>query len=201
MFSLFLLMPLSMVMFLTVLIRFAPGGGMDLYRYLLIALPMVILGSVVMLFRHYSHRTALVFVAVFTVLTALSDRSDRPGYQFGTSRGSIQALIDYREAMLYAVSLGDTVLAPTGYLDYYREPACGVVDHPHPVKDIYSEAPLAPGTSYSVVFSWFTAHQGDIDRIGSILPGGSSLGLLEEPVWISPGGASRVYRIIPGRTD
>lgn len=200
-FSLFLLMPLSMVMFLTVLIRFAPGGGMDLYRYLLIALPMVILGSVVMLFRHYSHRTALVFVAVFTVLTALSDRSDRPGYQFGTSRGSIQALIDYREAMLYAVSLGDTVLAPTGYLDYYREPACGVVDHPHPVKDIYSEAPLAPGTSYSVVFSWFTAHQGDIDRIGSILPGGSSLGLLEEPVWISPGGASRVYRIIPGRTD
>jgi 4-amino-4-deoxy-L-arabinose transferase-like glycosyltransferase len=200
-FTLFLLMPFSMVMFLTVLIRFAPGGGMDLYRYLLIALPMVILGSVAMLFRHYTQRTALVLAAVFIGLTAFTDRSDRPGYQFGTSHGSIQALRDYRKAMLFAVSMGDTLLAPAGYLDYYREPACGVVDSPFPAKDIYSDDPIASGTSYSMVVSWFTQHKHDMDRIHSVLPSGSSVHVMEEPVWVSPGGTAQVYRIIPVQAD
>lgn len=179
-FSLFLLMPAALVLFLAVLVKFAPLGGMDLYRYLMPALPFVILGPIAMLFRHYSPRTALVFTAVFIAATAVTDRSQQDGYQFGTDRGSIGPLVSFRDAVQYAASTGDTILTTTGYLEYLTEPVCGAVTSPCPARDIQAGGILSSSASYSVVCSPFTMNQSDCDVLRGMIPEGSSMILPED---------------------
>ncbi len=194
-FSLFLLMPAAMVIFLVVIVKFAPGGGMGLYRYLMPALPLVILAPIVMLFRYYSPRTALVFTAVFIIATAFTDRSHQDGYQFGTDRGSIGSLVCFREAVEYGVSLGDTILTSPAYIAYYSEPVCGTVSSPCPAREIREGETLSPEASYTVILSPCSMVLSDLDGIQRMIPDGSYIERIEEmPLMLRENGVE-VYRI------
>ena len=63
----FILFPFLMVML-------SPDPALDLYSGILPAYPFILLGGIVMLFRYYSQRTALVLCIVFLAGTAYSSR-------------------------------------------------------------------------------------------------------------------------------
>ncbi len=197
-FSVFIVMPVSIVLFHVLIVLVSPDSALNLFRYVLPAYPIIILGSIVMLFKYYSQKTAFVIGAIFVVSTAVANRSQHYDYQLDTSLACVKPLLDYNEAALFAVSLGDTVLVSGIDEMYFSNPECGIVDSTSPFKNVFSEhVTLSEGTSYTLVIASFMISHGNIDAVKVLLPPGSEMLRLETPHWDSGRYTIDIYRVVP----
>jgi hypothetical protein len=107
-------------------------------------------------------------------------------------------MMDYREAAIYGVSLGDTMLVSGIDERYYSTSECGVVKSAVPVRNIQCEQPmLEEGVSYTLVVSSFMLAQGNIAITEALVPPGSELRVLREPVWKNGTDTVEIYRVEP----
>ncbi|MEA3267314.1 MAG: glycosyltransferase family 39 protein [Candidatus Fermentibacteria bacterium] len=197
-FSVFILMPVSIVLFHVLIVLVSPDSALNLFRYVLPAYPIIILGSIAMLFKYYSHKTAFAIGAIFVISTAVANRSQHYDYQFDTSLACVKPLLDHKEAALFAASLGDTVLVSEIDDVYFSYPECGIVDSPIPFKNVFQEhAMLSEGVSYTMVIASFMLPYDNIDVVKALLPPGSELRCLENPRWDHGRYTIEIYRVEP----
>ncbi|MCK5785133.1 MAG: glycosyltransferase family 39 protein [Candidatus Sabulitectum sp.] len=197
-FTAFIMLPVSFVMFHVLIVLISPDSTMNLFRYVLPAYPAIILGPMVMLFKYYSRKTAIVIGSIFVVSTAVANRLQHYDYQSDTSLACIQPLQDYKEAVLYGVSLEDTMLVSGINRRYYSFPECGIVESPVPVRNISSDGQLLEeNTYYTLVIASFMDSEGSINISEDILPPGSELRLLSEPRWDDGRNTVKIFRVEP----
>ncbi len=194
----FVVFPVFIVLFHVLIVLVSPDSALNLFRYVLPAYPMIILGSVVMLFKYYPKKVALVIGAIYVVATAVANKTQHYEYQHDTSLACVQDLLDYKEAVQYAVSLNDTVLVvPTDEL-YFTDPEFGIISIPTPTINILEDQTLLEeGVSYTLVVASFMLPIGNVSTAKSIVPPGSELLLLEEPRWVGKRHLVEIYRIVP----
>lgn len=193
----FILMPFFTVMFHVLIVLVSPDSALDLFRYILPAYPFVIVGGIAVLYRYYSKGTASALAIVFIVATALSNRVVHRSYQPDTSLACVKILRDYRNAAVFAVSLGDTVLVSGIDEMYFTEPECGVVNSPVPVRNILPGGRLEQNTEYTLVVASFMVAEGNIHLTEAVLPEGSRLVRLEEPAWEDGTNRVHIFRVLP----
>jgi len=193
----FILVPFFMVMFHVLIVMQSPDPVLDLFRYVLPAYPFILLGGVIMLFRYYSKKTAAVLGLVFLAGTAYSNRTIRRAAQPDTSLACAGILMDYGEAVLYAASLGDTVLVSDIDSSYFTSPECGTVGAPVPVRNILQGGELSDGVEYTLLVATFMAAQGNLEIAEAMVPSGSRIVMLDEPIWNDGTNRVSVYRVIP----
>lgn len=195
-FAVFIVLPVSIVFFHVLIVLVSPDSALDLFRYVIPAYPVIILGSIVMLFKYYSRKTAFVIGSIFVVLTAIANRSQHFDYQPDTSLACVGTLRDYKEAVLYGVSIGDTMLVSGLYEVYYTTSECGIVDSPVPTRNILGDQPLLDvGVSYTLVVASFLLADTNIIITKELLPPGSELRLLPEPRWDDGRNTIEIYRV------
>ncbi len=194
----FITMPLMLVFFHVAVVLVSPDKALDLFRYILPGYPLVILGTMAILFRYYSRSTAIALSVLFIAGTLYSNRfTPRPG-QPDTSLACASYLLDYGEAVDYAVSLGDTILVSGIDAAYFTNPECGAVSSPVPVVNILHGRTLDSGAAYTLVVASFMGARGNIELTEGLLPVGSSLVRLEEPSWERRGFTIDIFRVTPG---
>jgi 4-amino-4-deoxy-L-arabinose transferase-like glycosyltransferase len=196
--TVFAAFPVLLVMFHVFIVLVSPDSALNLFRYVMPAYAVIIPGAIAMIFRYYPVRAASVLVSVFVVATALANRSRHCDYQPDTSLSVIDQLMDYKQAALYGISLGDTMLVSGIDKAYFDSPECGVVDSAVPSRNILGEQPLLEeGVSYTLVVSSFMLAEGNIAITEALLPSGSELRLLRVPVWDDDGNTVEIYRVEP----
>lgn len=193
----FILVPFFMVMFHVLVVIQSPDPVLDLFRYVLPAYPFILLGGIVMLFRYYSRGTALALGLVFLAATAYSNRVIRRANQPDTSLACTEILMDYRDAVRFAASLGDTVLVADIDAAYFTSPECGTLRTPVPVRNILNGGKLSEDAEYTLVVATFMAGQGNLEITESMLPEGSVLIMLDEPIWNNGTNRVSLYRVSP----
>jgi hypothetical protein len=197
-FCVFVCFPALLVLFHVCIVFVSMDSALNLFRYILPAYPAVILGSIAMLFKYYSGRTAFFIGCLFIVSTAVANRSTHREFQMDTSLACVEPLLDYKEAALYAVSLGDTILVSGIDESYFASSECGVVDAPVPSRSILGPQPLLEeGVEYTLVVASFMLARGNIGITTDLLPPGSELILLQEPRWNTGMYTTDIYRVLP----
>ena len=196
--TVFVTLPVSIVLFHVLIVLVSPDSALNLFRYVLPAYPVIILGSIVMLFKYYSRKTAFVICSIFVVSTALANRSQHHSYQPDTSLICVESLLDYKDAVHYGIALGDTMLVSGIDEMYYITPECGVIDYPATVRNILGDQPLLEeGTSYTLVVASFMLAEGNIGITEELLPPGSELKFVREPRWDNGRNTIEIYRVEP----
>jgi len=196
--TVFVVFPFLLVMFHVLTVLFLPDSTMNLFRYVLSAYPFIILGPMVMLRRYFSGKTTVVLGSIFIVATAGANRFQHYGYQPDTSLACVSSLMDYREAVIYGVSLGDTMLVSGIDERYYSTSECGIVKSAVPVRSIVCDmAPLKAGVSYTLVVSSLMFAEGNVAITEALLPSGSEMRLLGEPGWDNSRSTVDIYRVEP----
>jgi hypothetical protein len=196
--TVFAVFPVLMVMFHVLIVLISPDSSINLLRYVLSAYPVIVLGPMVMLRKYFSGKTTVVLGSIFIVATAGANRFQHPGYQPGASLASVSSMMDYKEAVIYGVSLGDTMLVSGIDERYFSTSECGVVRSAVPVRNIQCEQPLLEeGVSYTLVVSSFMLAQGNIAITEALVPPGSELRVLREPVWKNGTDTVEIYRVEP----
>jgi 4-amino-4-deoxy-L-arabinose transferase-like glycosyltransferase len=197
-FCVFVCFPALLVLFHVCIVFVSMDSALNLFRYILPAYPAVILGSIAMLFKYYSGRTAFFIGCLFIVSTAVANRSTHREFQMDTSLACVEPLLDYKEAALYAVSLGDTILVSGIDESYFASSECGVVDAPVPSRSILGPQPLLEeSVEYTLVVASFMLARGNIGITTDLLPPGSELILLQEPRWNTGMYTTDIYRVLP----
>jgi len=200
-FAVFVFLPVFIVLFHVFIVLVSPDSALNLFRYVLPAYPVILLGTIVMLFRYFSRRTAFFICCLYIISTAIANRSIHHEYQPDTSLACLGLLQDYKEAALYAVSLGDTVLVSGIDKEYFSNPALGVVDSPVPSRNILGSQPLLEeGVEYTLVVSSFMLAGGNIQISKNLVPPGSELVLLQEHRWSRGTNTIEIYRVLPRDT-
>lgn len=196
--TVFIVLPVSIVLFHVLIVLVSQDSALNLFRYVMPAYPVIILGTIVMLFKYYSAKTAFVIGSIFVVSTAVANRSQHYDYQLDTSLSCVGPLLDYKEAALYAVSLGDTVLV-SGIDDrYFSSIEFGVVDSPAATRNILEDQPLLEeGVSYTLVIASFMLAEGNISITRNLIPADSELRLLREPRWDDGRNTIDIYKVEP----
>ncbi|MCD4709103.1 MAG: glycosyltransferase family 39 protein [Candidatus Sabulitectum sp.] len=197
-FTVFIVLPVSIVLFHVLIVLVSPDSALNLFRYVMPAYPVIILGSITMVFRYYSRKTAFIIGSIFVVSTAIANRSQHFDYQFDTSLACAGPLQDYKEAVLYGISLGDTMLVSGIDEVYYSTSECGVVDSPASLRSILGDQPLLEeGTSYTLVVASFMLPYGNTGITEKLLPPGLELRILREPRWDDGRNTIEIYRVEP----
>ena len=197
-FTVFIALPVSIVLFHVLIVMVSPDSALNLFRYVMPAYPVIILGSMVMLFKYYSRKTAIVIGSIFVVSTAVANRSQHYDYQPDTSLSCIQSLMDYKEAVRYGVSLDDTMLVTGIDQMYYSTSQCGIVESPVPVRLIPGDGrQLEEGTCYTLVVASFMESEGSISISEEFLPAGSELRRLSQPRWGHGRNTVEIFRVEP----
>ncbi len=197
-FTVFIFLPLSIVLFHVLIVLVSPDSALNLFRYVMPAYPFIILGSIVMLFKYYSEKTAFAIGAIFVVATAIANRTQHYDYQMDTSLACVSPLMDYKEAVLYGVSLGDTMLVSGVDEMYYISSECGVVDSSVPFRNIFeNQSLLEEDVSYTLVTGSFKLMNGNIEQTRALLPVGSLLSPVEDHLWDDGIYKIQVYRVEP----
>ena len=140
--------PVATGLFFVLVIIVSPSP-LDLYRYLLLAVPAVVAGALAVVRRTGGRRMALLVGGLFAVLALGANRSaasvDQPESNLAWVRGQLAL----RDAVRYAAKTGDTLLVSQLHLQKLSDPGLGYVDGPVAGRDIL--APLDPGACYTAV--------------------------------------------------
>jgi len=196
--AVFVAFPVLFVLFHVLIVLVLPDSVLNLFRYVMPVYAVIIPGAVVMLFRYYPKGTAVAIGSVFVVATAVANRSQHYYYQPDTSLSVVGPLLDYKQAAQYGISFGDTVLVSGIDRAYFEFPECGVTGSAVPSRNILGEQPLLEqGVSYTLVVSSFMLVQGNIAITEAIVPPGSELRVLREPVWRNGTDTVEIYRVEP----
>jgi len=196
--TVFVVFPVLLVIFHVLIVLVSPDSALNLFRYVMPAYAVIIPGAIVMLFRYYPGRTAFVISSVFVVSTAVANRLQHYSYQPDTSLSVVNQLMDYREAARYGISLGDTVLVSGIDRAYFEFSECGVTGSAVPSRNILGEQPLLEeGVSYTLIVSSFMLAQGNIAITEALVPSGSELRVLQEPIWKNGANTVEIYRVEP----
>lgn len=197
--TVFIALPVSIVLFFVFIVLVSPDSTLNLFRYLMPAYPVVILGPIVMLFKYYSRKTAFAIVSVFILSTAFANRIQHHSYQVDTSLVCVESLLNYKDAVQYGISLGDTMLVSGIDKEYFMSSECGILDHPVPIRNILDGQLLEGGSSYTLVVASFMLAEGNIAITKELIPSGSEFNLLSEPRWYGGNNTIEIYRVEPGR--
>lgn len=197
-FTVFIFLPLSIVLFHVLIVLVSPDSALNLFRYLMPAYPIIILGSIVMLFKYYSEKMAFTIGAIFVVATGVANRKQHFDYQMDTSLACAGVLVDYKEAVLFGVSLGDTMLVSGIDEMYYMSSEHGVLDSSVPSRNIFDNpSKLEENVSYTLVAATFMLMNGNIEQTRDLLPDGSVLYPLEDHIWKNGRYQIEIYRVEP----
>ncbi len=199
-FVVFITLPVTIVFFHVLIVLVSPDSALNLFRYILPAYPVIILGAIVMLFRYYPKKIAIVIGIIYVTATAIANKTQHYDYQADTSLACVKPLLDYKEAAQYAVSLGDTILVSGIDCDYFYYSECGIFDSDFqiPTRSIlHSESMLSEGVSYTLVVPTLLIAEGNIDIVTELIPRGSELIQLREPQWNSGNYDINIYRVEP----
>ena len=140
--------PVATGLFFVLVIIVSPSP-LDLYRYLLLAVPAVVAGALAVVRRTGGRRMALLVGGLFAVLALGANRSaasvDQPESNLAWVRGQLAL----RDAVRYTAKTGDTLLVSQLHLQKLSDPGLGYVEGPVAGRDIL--APLDPGACYTAV--------------------------------------------------
>lgn len=140
--------PAATAAFFVVVIIVSPSP-LDLYRYLLIAVPAVIAGVLSAVRRLGGRRLTLAVGGLFAVLALAANRTAEPTDQAESSLAWVRGQLALREAIRFAAEAGDTLLVSQLHLQKLSNPHVGYVSEPVPGRDIL--APLDRRTPYTAV--------------------------------------------------
>jgi len=199
-FVVFVTLPVSIVLFHVLIVLVSPDSALNLFRYVLPAYPVIIIGAIVMLFRYYPKKIAIAIGIIYVTATAIANKSQHYDYQLDTSLACVRPLLDYKEAALYAISLGDTILVSGIDCDYFLGAESGVISSglPVPTRNILnSTSLLSAGTCYTLIIPSFMLAEGNKNIATELIPRGSELILLREPQWNSGNYNINIYRVEP----
>ena len=127
---------------------FSPSP-LDLYRYLILAVPAVVAGSLSAVRKLGGRRLALLVGGLFAVLALGNNRNAALAAQPESNLAWVLDQQALRDAIGYASESGDTLLVSQLYLQYLSDPDVGYVHSPVAGRDIM--APLDRDASYTAV--------------------------------------------------
>ncbi len=140
--------PAAIALFFVLVVMVSPSP-LDLYRYLLIAVPTVTAGALAALRRSGGRRLTLIIGLLFAALALGANRKASLAKQPESNLAWMRGPLLFREAVGYAALTGDTLLVSARHLEKLGEPDLGYVEEPVPARDI--ESGLTPGVSYAAV--------------------------------------------------
>lgn len=171
-----ILFPAFLVLFHVLIVFFAMDPALDLFRYVIGAYPVIIAGSIALLWKHLGSGTASVIGCIFIAATASSNTSARHFLQPETSLACLRPLMDLEEVYSFAADNADSVIVPDLALEMARNSALGYnVD-----TDVFrghgeDGPPLAEWVVYAVVVSTWDMSMSVLERVEEMVPRGSVL--------------------------
>ncbi|NLP04787.1 hypothetical protein GX411_02395 [Candidatus Fermentibacteria bacterium] len=168
-----ILFVLMMIAFHVLIVKIAPDPALDLYRYVLGALPAVLALPLAVIRRRGGVRLLHPVGAILLVSGVLGCFRIDPFQPDSTPAGTLASL-DTRRAVLLAAASADTAIAPETEADFFTNPSLGYIDRPFPVRVLGTGPALCGDAAYSVLVP--PTHHGDpwFERtLEEILPAGA----------------------------
>lgn len=164
----------AMIAFHVLIVRIAPDPALDLYRYVLGAVPAVIALPLAVIRRRGGVRLLHPVGALLLVSGSLGCFRIDPFQPDSTPAGTLASL-DARQAVLLAAASADTAISPETEADFFANPALGYIDSPFPVRVIGTGPALREDVSYAVLVP--PIHHGDPwfeEALAGMLPSGAA---------------------------
>ncbi|MGM0626718.1 MAG: hypothetical protein ACQETZ_00985 [Candidatus Fermentibacterota bacterium] len=188
-----LALPAATGLFFVLVVVISPSP-LDLYRYLILAVPAVVAGSLSAVRRMGNRRLALLLGGLFAALALGSNRSAASAAQPESNLAWVLDQQALRDAIRYAAQSGDTLLVSRLHLQKLSDPDVGYVRRPVAGRDM--RAPLDRNASYTAVIGHRSPHE--LALADSVRAGHSSTHTMRMDTVIRRGGFSvEVYRIAP----
>jgi len=194
----YIVFPVLLVLFHVLIVITSPDPQLNLFRYVIGAYPVILTGTLALLWRTPDKRLALSISAIFIAATFISNRSMHYPFQPDTSLAYLPPLQDLREAYRYASSLGDTVVVQESSLDYLQHPSLGYVSGAVPSRTVKADMPFpSSGSTYTLVVSSFDGSMSYKDDVLRFLP--DDMVLQNEPIrtWAAGPFVTECIRITP----
>jgi 4-amino-4-deoxy-L-arabinose transferase-like glycosyltransferase len=198
----FIVFPVLLVLFHVLIVIASPDPELNLFRYVIGAYPVILTGTLALIWRAPDKRLALSISTLFIAATFISNRSMHYPSQPDASLAYLSPLQDLRAAFRYASSLGDTVVVPESNLDYMQQPSLGYISEAVPSRTLRADMPsLSQGSTYTLVISSFDGSMAYKDDVLRLLPDG--MVLQSEPIrtWATGPFVTECIRITPCDTE
>lgn len=170
------LFPAFLVLFHVLIVFFAMDPALDLFRYVIGAYPVIIAGSIALLWKHLGSRTASVIGCVFIAATASSNTSAHHFLQPETSLACLRPLMELEEVYSFAAGSADSVIVPDLALEMAENSALGYGIDTDGFRGHGEDGSLlSEGVEYAVVVSTWDMSTSVLESVEEMVPQGSVL--------------------------
>jgi len=197
-----IMFPSLLVLFHVFIVFISKEPALDLMRYIIGAYPVIIAGSIALMWKYLGAGSAAIVSCVFLAATAGSNTAAHHYLQPETSLACLRPLLELDEVYSFAASNSDSVIVSDIALDMARNSALGYDVDTRIFRGIDEKyGPLQSGIRYAVIVSTHDASLSTLMHVRNMLPEGSILN--EEPLqsWIYGPWKTDCYIVNPSGPD